>query len=107
MRIGIDARTLAAPKTGDRTYCLNLTRALARVDARNDYLLYLQHDTPLADFSAANFHKRLLPARAGWSWTPFLLPAALARDGCDLVHVQYIVPPRCPVLILTTIHDVS
>jgi glycosyltransferase involved in cell wall biosynthesis len=107
MRIGIDARTLAAPKTGDRTYCLNLTRALARVDRDNEYLLYLQHDTPLADLASPRFHKRLLPAPVGWSWTPFLLPTALRRDGCDLVHVQYIVPPSCPVPLLTTVHDVS
>jgi glycosyltransferase involved in cell wall biosynthesis len=106
-RVGIDARTLAAPKTGDRTYCLNLTRGLARVDTRNDYLLYTEHETPLADLDAGNFHQRVLPARPAWSWTPVTLPAGLRRDGCDLVHVQYIVPPRCPVPLITTVHDIS
>src|SRR5207244_5469719 len=67
----------------------------------------LQHDTPLADLCTPRFQKRLLPTRVGWTCTPLLLPAALRRDRCDLVHVQYIVPPSCPVPILTTIHDVS
>jgi glycosyltransferase involved in cell wall biosynthesis len=107
MRIGIDARTLAAPKTGDRTYCMNLTRALAHVDLDNEYRLYTGHHTPLADLDSPRFRQRVLPAVPAWSWTPFALPAALRRDGCDLVHVQYLVPPHCPVPLITTIHDIS
>jgi glycosyltransferase involved in cell wall biosynthesis len=107
MRIAIDARTLASPKTGDRTYCLNLTRALARVDRRNEYLLYTACETPLADVGAANFRQRLLAARPEWSWTPVALPRAARADRCDLVHVQYIVPPYCPAPLITTVHDIS
>jgi glycosyltransferase involved in cell wall biosynthesis len=107
MRIAIDARTLASPKTGDRTYCLNLTRALAQVDAENEYRLYTACETPLADLGRPNFAQRVLTATPGWSWTPAALPRALRRDRCDLVHVQYIVPPVCPVPIITTVHDIS
>lgn len=107
MRIAIDARTLASPKTGDRTYCLNLTRALARVDNANEYLLYTGCETPLADLARPNFRQRVLAARPEWSWTPMALPRALRSDRCDLVHVQYIVPPICPVPLITTVHDIS
>ena len=47
MRVAIDCRTVTAPKTGDRTYALNLVRALAAVDSENDYLLYTTPATEL------------------------------------------------------------
>ena len=40
MRVALDCRTVTAPKTGDRTYALNLLRGLAAVDAANEYFLY-------------------------------------------------------------------
>src|SRR5205085_8825454 len=90
MRIALDCRNVTAAKTGDRTYALNLSRALARVDRENEYLLYTWEPTTLTDFGEPRFETILLPASPRWTWTPFLFPRDLVRRKTDLAHVQYI-----------------
>lgn len=107
MRIALDCRTVTAPKTGDRTYALNLLRALARVDAENEYLLYTWEPTTLTEVGSSRFHPILLPASPRWSWTPVAFPLDLKRRKADLAHVQYLVPPAAPCPVITTIHDVA
>src|SRR5437762_2837282 len=107
MRIALDCRTITSPKTGDRTYALNLMRGLAAVDAENDYFVYTAEPTTLADLGSPRVHPVLLPASPSWTWTPAAFPRDLARRKVDLAHVQYLVPPLAPCPIVTTIHDVS
>lgn len=107
MRIALDCRTVTSPKTGDRTYALNLMRALARVDSVNDYLLYTWDQTDLTNAGQPNFHPISLPASPRWTWTPISLPRDLKRRGATLAHVQYIIPPFSPCPVVTTIHDIS
>jgi glycosyltransferase involved in cell wall biosynthesis len=107
MQIALDCRTLTAPKTGDRTYALNLSRALAEVDSGNDYFLYTWEPTTLTDFGTSRFRNILLPARPRWAWTPLAFPRDLRRRGIDVAHVQYIIPPVAPCPVITTIHDVA
>jgi glycosyltransferase involved in cell wall biosynthesis len=107
MRIGLDCRTVTAPKTGDRTYALNLLRALARTDAENEYYLYTWEPTTLTEVGSSRFHPVLLPASPRWTWTPLVFPRDLARRRMDLAHVQYIIPPSTPVPIVSTIHDIA
>ena len=107
LRIAIDCRTVTAPKTGDRTYALNLTRSLARVDRQHDYLLYTATETRLTQFDAPNFEPVVLPADPAWWWTPFTFPRDLARSDVSVAHVQYIIPPHTPCPIITTVHDVA
>jgi glycosyltransferase involved in cell wall biosynthesis len=107
MLIALDCRTVTSPKTGDRTYALNLLRALAAVDTDNDYLLYTTETSTLTQVGRPNFEPVVLPASPGWSWTPMVFPADLRRRGAQLAHVQYIIPPITPCPIITTIHDVA
>jgi len=107
VRIALDCRTVTSPKTGDRTYALNLSRALAVVDAENDYFLYTWEQTELTQMGRSNFHPVLLPAQPRWSWTPFVFPRDLRARGLELAHVQYLVPPVAPCPFVTTIHDVA
>lgn len=109
MRVALDCRTVTAPKTGDRTYALNLARALAR-SGEAHWLLYTAEPTTLLDpqpGSPSSVEPVTLPAPAGWAWTPLLFPLDLRRRRADLAHVQYLVPPvtHCPVV--TTVHDVA
>lgn len=41
MRIGIDCHTVGSRVGGNETYTLNLVQALARIDADNEYRLYV------------------------------------------------------------------
>jgi glycosyltransferase involved in cell wall biosynthesis len=108
-RIGIDARTLSGRYTGDRTYWRNLIKALSRVDPVNEYVLYLRRSIPESDALAlgANFTTRVLTAASERIWSLLTFPQALRRDGIDLAHVQYTVPPLMPCPVVTTIHDVT
>ncbi len=108
MRIGIDARTTLLPKTGDRTYTLNLVRALARIDAENEYFLLLDRAPPpglLPD--APNFHHVVIPTFWGRWWTMVQVPLFARRAGLDVLHVQYIAPLVCSARVVTAIHDAS
>lgn len=107
MRAAIDARTLGAPKTGDRTYCLNLLRGMAALRPEGEYLLYTDRETGLLDSLPRNFERVVLTAPQPWLWTPWSLPWDLRRRAADLLHVQYIIPPSAPCPIVTTIHDIS
>jgi glycosyltransferase involved in cell wall biosynthesis len=107
MRAAIDARTLGAPKTGDRTYCLNLLRGMAALRPEGEFLLYVDRETGLPDGLPPNFEPVLLTAPVRWLWTPWSLPWDLRRRAAGLLHVQYIIPPAAPCPIITTIHDIS
>lgn len=107
MKIALDCRTVTAPKTGDRTYALNLLRGLAEVDRENEFLLYTWERTTLTDVSNPRFSTVLLPSQPRWAWTPLAFPRDLRRRGADLAHVQYIIPPVSPCPVVTTIHDIA
>ncbi len=108
LRIGIDVRTALAPKTGDRTYCLNLVRALAELDHENEYLLLADAAPPDGLLPAqSNVRLVVLPVRPAWRFTPLALPLCALRERLDLLHVQYLIPPVCPCPVITTIHDVT
>ncbi|MBI3910112.1 MAG: glycosyltransferase family 4 protein [Armatimonadetes bacterium] len=107
LRVAIDCRTVAAPKTGDRTYALNLTRALARIDRETLYLLYTAEPTPYTRLEVPNVEPVVLPVDPPWIWTPFAFPEDLARAHASVAHVQYITPLRAPCPVITTIHDVA
>lgn len=107
MRIALDCRTVTAPKTGDRTYALNLLRELARVDTDNEYLYYTWEPTTLTEVGSPRVRSVLLPASPRWTWTPFAFPRDLGRQRADLAHVQYLIPPIAPCPVITTIHDVA
>lgn len=107
MRIALDCRTVTAPKTGDRTYALNLLRALAATDPDTEYLFYTWESTTLTRIDQPNLQAVNLPATPRWAWTPFMFPRDLLRRRADLAHVQYLVPPIAPCPVVTTIHDVA
>jgi glycosyltransferase involved in cell wall biosynthesis len=107
LRVAIDSRTLGAPKTGDRTYCLNLLRGLAALRPEGEFLLYTERETGLPDSLPSNFEPVVLTAPLPGLWTPWSLPWDLRRRAACLLHVQYIIPPIAPCPVITTIHDIS
>lgn len=101
-RVAIDAHTIGRRATGNETYVLGLLGGVAN-----------RHDVEIVALSDAGVE---VPAGVEQqqlrSRTPVLrLLLDLARPGrdwsVDLLHVQYVRPPRCDVPVVTTIHDIS
>jgi glycosyltransferase involved in cell wall biosynthesis len=107
--IAIDCRTALAPKTGDRTYCLNLLRGLQKLqlDAAHwrFHLLLDGDDVQSVLPHAEYFQPVVLRAPNSRLWTTIVLPRYARRAALDLVHVQYLAP-LLPCPFVTTIHDV-
>jgi glycosyltransferase involved in cell wall biosynthesis len=112
MRIGIDARFLTHPqKGGFKTYTENLVAALACVDDRNEYILYLDREPdqnskvpPQSNFSYKVLKQ--LPG-IGMPWREQVdISLQTARDRIDLLHSPCLTAPlthACPLVM--TIHD--
>ncbi|HUS80960.1 MAG TPA: glycosyltransferase, partial [Armatimonadota bacterium] len=117
MHIGLDARAISYPKTGDRSYTLGLIGGLAAVNqalgSPHRFTLYFDREPP-ADLPCARggellpgWATRVLSARIGRLWTLRALPAAARQDRLDVLHVQYNGPRLRGPALVTTVHDVS
>jgi glycosyltransferase involved in cell wall biosynthesis len=110
VRIGIDAHAAERDGTGNCTYIRGLIRGLLEVDAVNEYVFYaVDAGHPFYREVRDRPRVRLRALRIG---NPFLrIPIALAgatlRDALDLLHVQYIAPPRHRGCLVATIHDLA
>ncbi len=108
MRIAIDARCLTGAYTGDRTYWLGLIRGLCALPHEHEILLYTHIPIPEGILPEdRRLRKRVIPARnlRWWSWK--LFPDAANADRADVAHVQYTVPARLRMPVVTTVHDIS
>lgn len=106
MRVGIDARVLFGPHTGDRTYLLNLLRQFAQMELPHEFVLFSDRWGEVPFDLPKNFKPALLPKLSRWLYTGVLLPRASSTFQADLLHVQYIAPLFAPCPIVTTVHDV-
>lgn len=108
MRIAIDASPAAKkPRTGTEFYTLHLILALADLDTRNEYTIFLNDEVP-EEFVGlpASFRRQLIPRR--WLWAQTRLARELRRHRPDVFFapanvIPFLHPPRCVI----TIHDVA
>ena len=118
MNIGIDIRTLGKKRTGDEVVFLNVVRELAKLDAENEYRLFLdaRTDKELRDIEKRlgivgkrNFRFVSLPAKNKFDWNLWYVPRYLRAHALDIYHTQYIAPLLVPkrTKLVTHIHDVS
>jgi len=108
--IGIDARTILSPKTGDRTYTLNLLHGLANLQLdpaqwRFSALLDAPDDEDLVPRSPV-LETKILRAPNSRLWTLAALPLHARAAKLDLLCVQYLAPILAPCPMVTAIHDV-
>jgi glycosyltransferase involved in cell wall biosynthesis len=112
MKIGIDARFLTHPQRGGfKTYTENLVNALACIDDKNNYTLYVDRapDQNTKIPQQSNFTYKILKQRPGigMPWREQVdISLQSARDGIDLLHSPCLTAPlthACPLVI--TIHD--
>jgi len=108
MRIGIDAGPLAVPFGGIRRYTERLVRALARVDDRNEYVLYAPAEcggreriAPHVEWETSVFPLKL----KGWL---DLIHLPGAEGTIDLFHgTNYTAPLLARVPTVLTVHDLT
>ena len=110
MKIGIDTHAAEQDGSGNCTYIRGLVRALADLPSDAEYLLYAL-DPGHAFYAEFRAHphvtvRRLRP-RHPIARIPLSLAAASYRDRLDVLHVQYVGPPRHHGALVVTIHDLA
>lgn len=109
MHIAIDAHSVGTGLAGNETYAANLIEALAEIDQRNRYTLYVTKQAAIERFANRWTHvtvRRTLP-HMPLVRIPVTLSAELRRRRVDLLHVQFTAPPFAPCPVVATIHDLS
>ncbi len=109
-RIGVDLHTLEGLHQGSRTHCLELFSRVPRLLPEVDFVFFA--DTARCDpaavgrLAAANVSFVAMPHKSSMQRLLRQLPALAAAHRLDLLHTQYIAPPRlrCPSAV--TVHDI-
>jgi len=105
VRIGIDARLAAAPRTGIGSYTSSLIAALGRIGGPDQFVLFT--DEPLPGLAGARFANTVLPVKQRLLWTFGALPVACRARRLDLFHgtsnFELPVFAGCP--LVATVHD--
>ena len=103
MRVALDARLMGGAATGDSTYWTCLVPALLAADPGLELLL-------LSNRALGFAHPRaevvVLPS-PDRAFALVHLPRLARRYGAELLHVQYGLPLRPAMPVVTTLHDVS
>lgn len=104
LRVAIDAHTIGRRATGNETYILGLMQGLV-TNGEVDLVALVDPDATvppeLETRRAALRQRKAIPRLLSE------LSRARRRWGAELLHVQYVRPPRSDVPVVTTIHDVS
>lgn len=112
MKIGLDARFLTHPQQGGfKTYTVNLINALCRLDAENQYFVYLDRPFDLDLLPVKkNLNYRIVDGTLPFIGMPFreqvLLRRQISRDHLDVLHsLCNTAPIRSGIKQITTLHD--
>lgn len=115
MRIGLNLLYLLPGVVGGtETYAAGLLHGLARVDSRNDYLIFVNAEStfwPLPE--TLNMHRIVCPVRAAsrsrrLAYEQLTLPRLAEGHRLDLLHsLGYVAPLRSPCPDVVTIHDMN
>jgi glycosyltransferase involved in cell wall biosynthesis len=104
MRIGIDARLWAEPRSGIGRYTRSLTEHLLQVAPQEQWILYVDRP-PGPSFPGAEV--RCLPWPQRLIWSLWHAPRDLRRRPVDVFHgvTGFELPGRGPWALVTTVHD--
>ncbi len=106
--IGLDAHMVGTRETGNETYVVQLAAALGQLGGY-DYTLYTPHPEllPAELAQAPHLSVRAFPDVPSFVRIPWLYPRLARADGLALLHMTYIAPPRSPVPVVLSVHDIS
>jgi glycosyltransferase involved in cell wall biosynthesis len=104
MRIAIDARLWAEPRSGIGRYTRSLTESLLRLAPEERWILYV--DRPPGP-TPAGVEVRCLPWPQRLVWSLWHAPRDLRRRPVDVFHgvTGFELPGRGPWALVTTVHD--
>ena len=115
MRIALNLLYIVPDKVGGtQIYAESLLEALAQLDSKNEYFMFVAQeaaDLPLP--TAPNFQRVVCPSRASsrigrYLWEQLMFPAWLRRYKIDLVHsLGYVCPLFPPCKSVVSIHDIN
>jgi len=120
MRIANNINELTLKRSaGVKTYTYEIVKALAKVDSKNEYSLYLSRKSPttkeLADFyrwfsSSGNFKIKTIDSSFPF-WTYTKLPQEIRKDNPDILFMPIQSSPffRKPedIKLVVTVHDLA
>ncbi|MDT4965845.1 MAG: hypothetical protein QOJ64_582 [Acidobacteriota bacterium] len=109
LHIAIDAHSVGTGLAGNESYITNLIEALAELDTKNRYTLYVTRREAVERFVDRWPHvtvRRTVP-HTPLVRIPVILASELRRRPVNLLHVQYTSPPFAPCPVVATIHDLS
>lgn len=109
MHIAIDAHSVGTGLAGNESYITNLIEALAEIDTRNRYTLYVTRPEAIERFKDRwpNVSLRLTLPHTPLIRIPLTLSVELRKNPVDLLHVQFTAPPLAPCPVIASIHDLS
>jgi glycosyltransferase involved in cell wall biosynthesis len=104
MRIAIDARLWAEPRSGIGRYTRSLTESLLRLAPEEQWILYVDRPPGPALVGA---EVRCLPWPQRLIWSLWHAPSDLRRRPVDVFHgvTGFELPRRGPWALVTTVHD--
>jgi len=109
LHIAIDAHSVGTGLAGNESYATNLVEALAEIDTKNQYTLYVTKAAAVQRFQGRwpNVSVRMTLPHTPLIRIPLTLSAELRRNPVDLLHVQFTAPPICPCPVVVSIHDLA
>src|SRR3990170_8425690 len=106
MRIGIDARFWHSSNTGIGQYTKGLVKALAKIDRKNEYVIFLRKkDLEEWDIGASNFRPVVVDIMHYSFAEQIILPWIFLSHRLDLIHfANFNFPILYPGKFVVTIH---
>ena len=109
MRIGIEAqRIFRKKKHGMDLVALELIRCLRELDKVNEYVVFVHPDQDRQILKASD-NLKIVELAGGFYplWEQVILPDAVRKAGCDLLHcTSNTAPLCCKVPLIVTLHDI-
>lgn len=107
MKIALDAHALGTGAGGNETFVHRLLQGLRAIGCSEDIVALVNPDFPEGADLSAGFPVHRMRYRSSALRVLFGLRTALRETRPDLLHVQYIAPPRCPCPFVVTLHDMA
>lgn len=109
-KIGIDFHVVDGKYQGSRSHVIELFAKVIDLSTDMEFFLFLDDTEYLRNLSASfrrqHVHLVRMPSSNSVYRQLWQLPSFAKRFGLDILHCQYIIPPRLACAGMVTIHDV-